>query len=181
MLNSKASIPFTLWITGLSGAGKSTLAQGIHKTISPKIACYVLDGDYLRSGINQDLGFSEIDRLENIRRTAEIARILNQAGVTAICSLISPMNVHRELARTIIGKAHFLEIYLSTPLAVCEARDPKGLYKKARSGEIPSFTGISAIYEPPASPDMRLDTSGISIESAIHQITTHIEIFQACR
>jgi adenylyl-sulfate kinase len=152
--------PRTLWLTGLSGAGKSTLALALRRRLAAEgRPAYILDGDQLRLGLNRDLGFSPADRAENIRRTAEVARLMNQAGLVVIAALISPYRRDREAARGIIGPEAFLEVYLSTPLAVCEVRDPKGMYRRARSGELPAFTGISAPYEPPERPDLALDTS----------------------
>lgn len=152
--------PLTLWLTGLSGAGKSTLAAALSAQLAARgVAHFCLDGDVVRTGLCRDLGFSPADRRENIRRVAEVARLLNQAGLVVICALISPLQADREQARAIIGPTQFLEIYLSTPLAVCEQRDPKGLYRRARSQQLADFTGISAPYESPLAPALTLDCS----------------------
>jgi len=151
--------PFTIWFTGLSGSGKSTLAFALERRLlDVGRACYVLDGDNVRHGLNRDLGFSPKDRTENIRRIAEVARLMNDAGLVVITAFISPFREDREMARGIVGADRFLEVHLDAELALCEGRDPKGLYKKARAGEIPGFTGISSPYEPPESPALSLDT-----------------------
>jgi adenylylsulfate kinase len=140
--------PLTFWLTGLSGAGKSTLAfQFEAMLVQAGVAVFVLDGDNVRHGLCSDLGFTESDRAENIRRVAEVAKLMNAAGILVIVSLISPLRQNRADAKAIIGADSFREIYISTPVAVCEQRDPKGLYKKARAGLIPEFTGISSPYE----------------------------------
>ena len=144
-----------IWITGLSGSGKSTTAYEVEaRLLAEGIACHVLDGDNLRYGINKDLGFTLQDRTENIRRTAEIAKLFCEAGLIAIVSLISPLASDRALARAIVGDENFIEVFMSTPLEVCEQRDPKDLYKKARQGQIPNFTGITSPYQAPAAPDI---------------------------
>lgn len=161
----------TFWCTGLSGSGKSTIAKALEeKLFRDGKPVYRLDGDNLRFGLNQDLGFSKEDRAENIRRAAEVAKLFNDAGVTVICSLISPLAADREMARQIIGADSFLEIHLSTPLSTCEERDPHGLYRKARTGEIKEFTGITAPYEAPLSPTLELDTAMLSLEECIERL-----------
>ena len=158
----------TMWCTGLSGSGKSTIAKAIErKLFEQNHVVYRLDGDNLRSGLNRDLGFSPQARAENIRRAAEISKLFNQAGVSVICSFISPFKKDRELAREIIGDDRFLEIYLSTPLDACIERDPHGLYKKAMKGEISEFTGVSSPYEAPESPALSLDTSTLDVEKCV--------------
>jgi len=153
----------TVWLTGLSGSGKSTIAYELERQLTAAgRLCVVLDGDNVRHGLNRDLGFSADDRTENIRRIAEVARLMNGVGVIVITSFISPYLKDRRDAREIIGDDHFMEVFLDTPLTVCEARDPKGLYKKARAGEIPQFTGITAPYEAPESPELRLATENLS-------------------
>jgi adenylyl-sulfate kinase len=148
-----------LWFTGLSGSGKSTLARALEKTLLEKgRMAFVLDGDEIRNGLNRDLGFNVGDRDENIRRIAEVARLFSECGVICITSFISPLRRHREQARSIVGTDRFHEIFIDADLAVCESRDPKGLYKKARAGEITQFTGIDSAYEPPEKPDLRIDT-----------------------
>lgn len=150
----------TLWLTGLSASGKSTLAFALERAlIDQGRACYVLDGDNVRHGLNQDLGFSAVDRAENIRRIAEVAKLMNDAGLIVITAFISPFGTDRTRAREIIGNAHYCEIYLETPLVICESRDPKGMYKLARAGRLADFTGISSPYEIPDTPHLTLDTN----------------------
>jgi adenylylsulfate kinase len=145
----------TLWLTGLSASGKTSLAQTLAETLAANgVLCQVLDGDRIRQHLSSDLGFSREDRRENIRRVANLCRELNNAGTLTIAALISPYRDDRSLARQTVGQAHFIEVYLATPLSVCEARDPKGLYRRARSGSITCFTGISDPYEAPLSPDL---------------------------
>lgn len=166
--------PFTIWFTGLSGSGKSTLANEVEKRLlAMGRHTMLLDGDNVRHGLNKNLGFKEVDRVENIRRIAEVANLMNEAGLIAIASFISPYERDRENARTIIGE-DFIEVYVNTPLEECEKRDTKGLYKKARNGEIPNFTGISSPYEPPMNPQIAIDTSGVSIEEATDLILKQI-------
>jgi adenylylsulfate kinase len=160
-----------IWFTGLSSAGKTTLASNLEKELFfRRFFCQVLDGDNIRTGINSNLGFSEEDRLENIRRIAEVSKLLINAGLITICSFISPTNEIRGLARKIIGKDDFIEIFLNPPLEVCEKRDTKGLYKKARAGIIKDFTGISAPFEAPGNPDLEIDTSVLSIKESVDLI-----------
>lgn len=160
-----------IWFTGLSGSGKTTLAASLEKELFfRRFFCQVLDGDNIRAGINNNLGFNEADRLENIRRIAEVSKLLVNAGLITICSFISPTNEIRELARNIIGPNDFIEVYLSTPLEECEKRDTKGLYKRARSGEIKDFTGISAPFDVPACPDIELDTSKYTVRECVDKI-----------
>jgi len=152
--------PSTLWLTGLSAAGKTTLAQALADTLATAgVACQVLDGDVVRQQLSRDLGYTREDRSENIRRVAYRCRELNDVGTWAIAALISPYRDDRELARQTIGESRFFEVYLATPLAVCEARDPKGLYCRARAGEVANFTGVSDSYEAPLNPDLLFDTS----------------------
>ncbi len=160
-----------IWFTGLSGSGKTTLAANLEKELFfRRFFCQVLDGDNIRSGINNNLGFSEEDRLENIRRIAEVSKLLINTGMITICSFISPTDEIRELARTIIGKNDFIEIFLNPPLEVCEKRDTKGLYKKARAGLIKDFTGISSPFEAPKHPDLEIDTSVMGIKDSVDLI-----------
>ncbi|MBN1941939.1 MAG: sulfate adenylyltransferase subunit CysN [Phycisphaerae bacterium] len=160
--------PRTYWLTGLSGSGKSTLAYELErKFFEAGRPCYVLDGDNVRHGLNRDLGFRPEDRTENIRRVAEVARLFNEAGLTVVTAFISPYQTDRETARRIIGPERFIEVHLATPLAVCEQRDPKGLYAKARQGEIPNFSGVSAPYEEPTHPEFRFDTSVTDIDEIL--------------
>ena len=168
--------PASIWMTGLSGAGKSTLAFALeHELIKAGRACFVLDGDNVRHGLNRDLGFSAEDRSENIRRIAEVARLMNDAGLIVITAFISPFRADRAMARDIIGAEHFTEVYVNTPIAVCEQRDPKGLYQRARSGEVAEFTGISSPYETPTAPDLVLDTSMLAQREALKQLTALLQ------
>jgi len=160
-----------IWFTGLSGSGKTTLASNLEKELFfRRFFCQVLDGDNIRSGINNNLGFSEEDRLENIRRIAEVSKLLIDTGMITICSFISPTEEIRHKARNIIGENDFIEIFLNTPLEICERRDTKGLYKKARAGEIKDFTGISSPFEAPKHPDLEIDTSVTSIKDSVELI-----------
>jgi len=163
--------PVTLWLTGLSGSGKSTLAYALEKRlIAAGHACVVLDGDNIRHGLNRNLGFSPEDRAENIRRVAEVAKLFNEAGLIVITSFISPYRQDRALARQIIGDERFIETLVDAPLEECERRDPKGLYRKARAGLIPDFTGISAPYEAPEQPDVRLETAEATVEQLVEKV-----------
>lgn len=158
--------PFTLWFTGLSGSGKSTLANEIEKRLAARGRhTMLLDGDNVRLGLNKDLGFTEADRVENIRRIAEVSKLMNDAGLIVLTSFISPYEADRKNAADIIGDG-FVEVYVSTSLEACEKRDVKGLYKKARAGEIPNFTGISGVYEAPENPDIAIDTENLSLSEA---------------
>jgi adenylylsulfate kinase len=160
-----------IWLTGLSGAGKTTLATALSEQLlnSGKL-CTVLDGDVLRDGLNKSLGFSETDRTENIRRAAETAKILLNTGVITICSFISPTNELRTLAKQIIGENDFIEVFVNSSLAACEKRDVKGLYAKARRGEIPSFTGITAPFDAPQNPAIELRTDEQTIEESLSKL-----------
>lgn len=163
--------PKVLWLTGLSGAGKSTLAEALAaalKARGERVA--ILDGDALRQGLCADLGFSPQDRAENIRRTAEVARLMQQAGLRVIVALISPYAAERDAARARFDPDAFAEVHVHAPLAVTEARDPKGLYARARRGEIRQFTGIDAPYEAPQAPALRIDTSACTIDEAVTQL-----------
>jgi len=163
--------PATLWLTGLSASGKSTLAFALeHQLIGEGKAAYVLDGDNVRHGLNRDLGFSAEDRSENIRRIAEVAKLMNDAGLIVITAFISPFQADRAMARDIIGERHFKEVYVSTPISVCEQRDPKKLYQRARKGEVAEFTGITSPYEAPIKPVLVIDTSTLTLEEAVERL-----------
>jgi adenylylsulfate kinase len=160
-----------IWFTGLSASGKSTLAVAVEQLLySRGILTQVLDGDKIRNGLNKNLGFTEEERIENIRRIAEVGKLFSDCGVVAISAFISPTHAIRQMARTITGETNFFEVYVSTPLGICEQRDPKGLYKKARAGLIRDFTGISAVYEAPANADLIIDTTNITVDGAAQQI-----------
>jgi len=159
-----------LWFTGLSGAGKSTLAIALEEALFKRgLQVYVLDGDNVRSGLTSDLGFSHEDRTENIRRVGEVAALFANAGVICISAFISPYRADRDIARRAAG-SKFLEVYIAADLATCEHRDPKGLYKKARAGEIADFTGVSAPYEAPENPDIVIDTSKQTVKSSVNAL-----------
>ncbi|WP_304206197.1 adenylyl-sulfate kinase [Phocaeicola plebeius] len=160
-----------IWFTGLSGSGKSTIAIALEREFQQRgLLCRILDGDNIRSGINNNLGFSAEDRVENIRRIAEVGKLFVDTGIITLAAFISPNNEIREMAAGIIGKEDFLEIYVSTPLEECERRDVKGLYAKARRGEIKNFTGISAPFEAPTHPALSLDTSKLSLKESVDQL-----------
>ena len=160
-----------IWFTGLSGSGKSTLAQAMdQKLFEMGCSSFVLDGDNVRHGLNKDLGFSPADREENIRRIGEVAALFTQAGFIAMTAFISPYRTDRDKARALAGEGRFVEVFVKCDLSVCEERDPKGLYKKARAGEIPEFTGISAPYEEPDAPELVVDTGAESLEQCVERV-----------
>lgn len=164
-----------LWFTGLSGSGKSTVAIALERELHSRgLLCRILDGDNIRSGINNNLGFSAEDRVENIRRIAEVGRLFVDTGIITIAAFISPNNQLREMAAEIIGKDDFVEVFVSTPLEECEKRDVKGLYAKARHGEIKNFTGISAPFEAPEHPDITLDTSKLPVEESVKILLDYV-------
>jgi bifunctional enzyme CysN/CysC len=168
--------PCILWFTGLSGAGKSTIANLVEKKLQTQgHVTYLLDGDNVRHGLNKDLGFTDADRVENIRRVAEVSRLMVDAGLIVLVSFISPFRSERLLARELMDKGEFVEIFIDTPLAVCEERDPKGLYKKARAGEIKNFTGIDSEYEAPVESELRIDTTLHAPAVAAHIVTEYLE------
>ena len=160
-----------VWFTGLSGSGKSTLAIALERELQQRgLLCRILDGDNIRSGINNNLGFSPEDRVENIRRIAEVGKLFVDTGIITLAAFISPNNDLRQMAARIIGPDDFLEIYVSTPLSECERRDVKGLYAKARKGEIKAFTGISAPFEEPANPALTLDTTQLDVQQSVERL-----------
>jgi adenylylsulfate kinase len=166
----------TLWLTGLSGSGKSTVAVAAeHALVERGRLSYVLDGDNVRHGLNKNLGFSPEDRTENIRRIAEVAKLFTDAGVIVLTSFISPYRADRDAARAIFGEGDFVEVFVSTSLETCEERDPKGLYKKARAGQIPEFTGISAPYEAPERPELVLDTGKLAVPESVAALLRYLE------
>jgi bifunctional enzyme CysN/CysC len=166
-----AQKPCVLWFTGLSGAGKSTIANTLEKRLHALGRhTYMLDGDNIRHGLNKDLGFTDADRVENIRRVAETARLFVDAGLIVMVSFISPFRSERRMARDLFQEGEFIEVFVDTPIEVCEARDPKGLYRKARAGLISNFTGIDSLYEPPENAELTLDTSKASAEAVAEAV-----------
>ena len=160
-----------VWFTGLSGSGKSTIAIALERELHRRgLLCRILDGDNIRSGINNNIGFSEEDRVENIRRIAEVGKLFVDTGIITLAAFISPNNALRQMAAEIIGKEDFIEVYVSTPIEVCEQRDVKGLYARARRGEIKDFTGVSAPFEAPEHPDLSLDTSVLTLEESVGKL-----------
>lgn len=175
--NIKQQTPVCLWMTGLSGSGKSTLANALEQELNKKGKhTYILDGDNLRHGLNSDLGFSEADRNENVRRAAETAHLMVDAGLIVIVGLISPFKQERDWARSLFKDNQFKEIYISTSLHECEKRDVKGLYKKARQGEVKDFTGIDSPYEPPENPDIIIDTQDKSVSECVQLILEKVHL-----
>ena len=166
----------TVWLTGLSGAGKSTIAVDLEKRLLERgVRTYILDGDNIRHGLNKNLGFSPEDRTENIRRIGEVAKLFTDAGMVVLTAFISPYRADRDQVRKIMQDGDFIEVHVDAPVEVCEQRDVKGLYKKARAGEIKEFTGISAPYEAPDKPELRLDTTALSVEQSARQIIGSLE------
>lgn len=166
----------TLWLTGLSGSGKSTLSHRVERRLLDRGAfAYVLDGDNVRHGLNRDLGFSPEDRVENIRRIGEVAKLFTDAGAIVLSAFISPYRADRDRVRAIMPKGDFLEIHVAASLDVCEQRDPKGLYKKARRGEIPDFTGISAPYEAPLAAELVVDTGAADVDACADQVVAYLQ------
>lgn len=172
----KGQRPCVLWFTGLSGTGKSTIANALEQALAELGKhTYLLDGDNLRLGLCRDLGFSDADRQENIRRVAEVARLFVDAGILVITAFISPFQRDREMARELIGEDAFIEVFIDTPLAECERRDPKGLYGKARAGLIMNFTGIDSAYEEPEHPAIRINTQEDDLSTAVNRILSYLE------
>ena len=165
-----------LWFTGLSGSGKSTIANLVEKKLAARGRhTFLLDGDNVRHGLNRDLGFTEADRIENVRRVGEVARLMTDAGLIVLTAFISPFRAERELVRRMVPEGEFIEIFVDTPLADAEKRDPKGLYAKARAGEIKNFTGIDSPYEVPESPEIRIDTMAMDAEAAANLIVEELD------
>lgn len=160
-----------VWFTGLSGAGKSTLANALEQALHAKGRhTYIIDGDNIRLGLSRDLGFSDEDRMENIRRIAEVSKLMMDAGLIVMAASISPFRAEREMARELIGRENFIEVHVDTPLGICERRDPKGLYRKARSGQLPNMTGIDSPYEPPENPALRVGADEDGSAAAIERL-----------
>ena len=176
---SKQQEPCVIWFTGLSGAGKSTLAEALESSLQAAGRhTYLLDGDRLRLGLNRDLGFSEQERQENIRRAGEVAALMADAGLIVLAAFISPFRADRDAVRQLLP-GRFVEIFIDTPLQVCEARDPKGLYRRARAGLIQNFTGLDSPFEAPQAAELRFDTSSCSVEEAVQQIRDYLRSHHA--
>lgn len=167
--------PVMLWFTGLSGAGKSTIANAVDSWLFDHgFHTYLLDGDNVRHGLNKDLGFSDKDRVENIRRIGEVGKLFVDAGIISLSAFISPFRADRQMVRSLFEVGEFIEVHVATPIAVCEQRDPKGLYRKARAGVIKQFTGIDSPYEVPENPELVIDTSVLDVEQAALQVIAHL-------
>ncbi|WP_417511544.1 adenylyl-sulfate kinase [Methylophaga sp.] len=174
--NQKKQKPCILWFTGLSGAGKSTVADAVEqKLFELGHHTYLLDGDNVRHGLNKDLGFSDADRVENIRRIGEMAKLFADAGLIVMSAFISPFRSDRKLVRDLVEDKEFVEVYISTPLSTCEKRDPKGLYKKARSGQIKNFTGIDSEYEAPVSAEVTLNTAELNVDECVERVISYLK------
>lgn len=174
----KSQKPVVLWFTGLSGSGKSTVANSVESCLmNLDKHSYLLDGDNVRHGLNNDLGFSEEDRVENIRRIGEVAKLFVDSGCIVLTAFISPFISDREKVRKLFSKYQFLEVFIDTPLEVCEQRDPKGLYKKARAGEIKNFTGIGSVYEAPVKPEIHVKTMHYSVDECARQVVEYLDKF----
>ncbi len=173
LLNQKG---VTIWLTGLSGSGKSTIAVELeHALIENRHQAYILDGDNIRHGLNKNLGFSPEDRTENIRRIGEVAKLFTDAGIITITAFISPYREDRDAVRRLLSDGEFIEVYVKCPLDVCEERDTKGLYQKARAGEVKDFTGISAPYEEPLNPELTIDSSKLTVEESTRAVLNYLE------
>lgn len=172
---NKQQKPCLLWFTGLSGSGKSTIANALDVALHQRgYHTFLLDGDNVRHGLCKDLGFSDADRVENIRRIGEVSKLFADAGLIVLSAFISPFRSDRRMVRNLFPAGEFIEVFMDTPLTVCEARDPKGLYEKARSGEIKHFTGIDSPYEAPERPEVRLDTSEYSVDDCVDQLVNYL-------
>lgn len=175
LLNQK---PCIVWFTGLSGSGKSTIANAVEQELFKRgIKTYLLDGDNVRHGLNKDLGFSELDRIENIRRIGEVSKLFVDSGLIVLTAFISPFKSDRQIARSLVEYDEFIEVFIDTPLEICESRDPKGLYKKARNGAIKNFTGIDSPYEIPQNPEIHIKTENKSIQECVDIIFSHLSRF----
>ena len=172
----KGHKPVILWFTGFSGSGKSTVAGALESALHQQgVHTYLLDGDNVRHGLCKDLGFSDEDRVENIRRVGELSKLMVDAGLVVLTAFISPFQAERDMVRNLVGDGEFIEVFLDTPLDVCEQRDPKGLYKKARAGEIKHFTGIDSDYQVPVNPEIRIDTNANSLEQSVQQLVAYLK------
>ena len=172
----KKQRPCVLWFTGLSGSGKSTVANAVEsRLVESGKHTYLLDGDNVRLGLNRGLSFSDEDRVENIRRIGEVSKLFIDAGTIVLTAFISPFQKERDAVRTLVEDGEFIEVFVDTPLSVCESRDPKGLYKKARAGEIPNFTGISSPYEAPSDAEIHINNDGISVDAAAQEVIDYLE------
>lgn len=173
----KGQKPLVIWFTGLSGAGKSTLAGALEQALAAAGKhTYLLDGDNVRHGLCGDLGFDDAARQENIRRVGEVAKLMVDAGLIVLTAFISPFRAERDLVRNLVGEGEFVEVFVDAPLAVCEERDPKGLYKKARAGEITNFTGIDSAYEAPENPEIHLLNAGKPVEALVDELLTALRL-----
>jgi bifunctional enzyme CysN/CysC len=173
--NLKNQKPAVLWMTGLSGSGKSTIANEVEQKLARLHRhTFLLDGDNVRHGLNKDLGFTKVDRIENIRRVGEVAKLMTDAGLIVIAAFISPFRLERQMLRDMIAPGEFVEVFIDTPLSVAEERDVKGLYAKARSGQLKNFTGIDSPYEAPETPEIHIDTTKLSIDDAAEQIVKYM-------
>lgn len=173
----KNQTPCIIWFTGLSGSGKSTIAGALEqKLFALGQHTYLLDGDNVRHGLNKDLGFSDSDRVENIRRIGEMSKLFVDAGMIVLSAFISPFRTERRMVRDLVNEMEFVEVYMGTPLSTCEERDPKGLYQKARKGEIKNFTGIDSEYEVPENPEVVLDTSTMSVEDCADAVIEYLQV-----
>jgi bifunctional enzyme CysN/CysC len=172
----KGQQPCIIWLTGFSGSGKSTIANLVEKRLYDlKMHSYLLDGDNVRHGLNKDLGFTDADRVENIRRIAETAKLMVDAGLIVLTSFISPFRSERQMARSLMAPEEFIEVFIDTPLDICEQRDPKGLYKKVRAGQIKNFTGFDSPYEKPENPELSIDTTRLSADQAADEIVAYLQ------
>lgn len=171
----KSQSPCLLWFTGLSGSGKSTIANAVDVTLFERgYHTFLLDGDNVRHGLNKDLGFSNEDRVENIRRIGEVSKLFTDSGIIVLSAFISPFSSDRRLVRNLLPAGEFIEVFMDTPLEICEERDPKGLYEKARAGKIKDFTGIDSPYEAPERPEVRLDTSRMSVDDCVNRLIGYL-------